>query len=393
MSLGGAKFLDRLGGRCMLAALQPVRALQDVFSGEPRPLEVREMVAVKFWGAGNAALLLPVLASLKARYPAAKLTVVTIAGNETLYRDTADDVLTVRLRPFGMACLDLLSVLAQLRRRRVDLAIDFEQYVRTSQALLYLSGARQVIAFDTKGQSRAGLADVKVKYDDTQHAARSFLDLARAAGVHVADYEPGGLVPRPEALARIDGWLARMGGTERPLVVLHPGSGDNFPGRRWPTRRFGLIARTLVDERDALVVVTGSARERQLCAEVVEASERPILDLAGAHDWESVIALLHRSSLLISNDTGPVHIASALGISVLGLYGPNTPELYGPLSAGSTAFYEPPPCSPCITNFNYKTSRCLNPVCIRAITVDAVSKAALARLPATGTRERAGNRA
>jgi len=393
VSFGGAKSLDRLGGRCILAALQPVRALQDLFAGEPRPLEVREIVAVKFWGAGNAALLLPVLRSLKTRFPAAKLTMVTIAGNETLYRDAADEVLTVRLQPLGKACFDLLSVLTRLRRRRVDLAIDFEQYVRTSQALLYLSGARQVLAFDTKGQSRAGLADVKVKYDDTQHAARSFLDLARAAGVHATDYEPGGLVPRPEALERTDGWLASVRGTERPLVVLHPGSGDNFPGRRWPTRRFGLIARRLVDERDALVVVTGSDRERPLCAEVVEASERPIHNLAGTRDWEGMIALLSRASLLISNDTGPVHIASALGVSVLGLYGPNTPDLYGPLSAGSAAFYEPPPCSPCITNFNYKTSRCLNPVCIRAITVDAVSEAALARLPATGTRKRAGNRA
>ncbi|MFQ5844399.1 MAG: glycosyltransferase family 9 protein, partial [Planctomycetota bacterium] len=69
-----------------------------------------------------------------------------------------------------------------------------------------------------------------------------------------------------------------------------------------------------------------------------------------------------------------------LGVAVLGLYGPNTPQLYGPLSAGSVAFHDAPPCSPCITNFNYKTSRCRNPVCIDAIPLDSVWAAARARL-------------
>ena len=72
--------------------------------------------------------------------------------------------------------------------------------------------------------------------------------------------------------------------------------------------------------------------------------------------------------------------ASALGTQVLGLYGPNTPRLYGPLSPGSRAFYRELPSSPCITNFNHKTSRCLNPVCIQAIGVDEVAAAALARI-------------
>jgi ADP-heptose:LPS heptosyltransferase len=170
------------------------------------------------------------------------------------------------------------------------------------------------------------------------------------------------------------------------MVVLHPGSGDNFPGRRWPTRRFGLLARRLVD-RGAIVAVTGERRERGLTREVAEASGRALHDLAGTLDLEELIALLARARLLGSYDTGPVHLASALGVPVLGLYGPNTPLLYGPLSAGSRAFYDPPPCSPCITNFNYKTSRCRNAVCIRAIDVDAVADEAVRLLDAARRAE------
>jgi ADP-heptose:LPS heptosyltransferase len=164
-----------------------------------------------------------------------------------------------------------------------------------------------------------------------------------------------------------------------PLVILHPGSGDNFPGRRWPTRRFGLVARRLVDA-GAVVAVTGGRGEAALAREVAEAAERDVWDLSGRLDLRELVALLARARVLVSNDSGPVHLASALGVPVVALFGPNSPALYGPLSEGSVSFYDAPPCSPCITNFNYKTSRCRNPVCIAAIEVEDVARAALSLL-------------
>jgi len=375
-----AKVLDRLAGRALLAALRPLRAFEDLF-GRERPLDaVREIAVVKLWGIGNAALLLPILQALKERYPGARLTVVTLHGNRPLFRGLADRVLTVRAAPVAHACLDLVRAAALLRRTGVDLALDFEQYVRASQVLLYLARARQVIAFDTAGQRRAALATVRVPWDDTRHCGQGFLELARAAGVRPRRYRPGGLVPDPAAAATVATWCRAWGVGPAPLVVLHPGSGDNFHGRRWPTRRFGLLARHLVDTEGAIVAVTGSAAEAPLVREVCEAAERGLHDLAGQPDLDELVALLARAAVLVSNDTGPVHLASALGVPVLGLYGPNTPRVYGPLSPGSVAFYDAPACSPCITNFNYKTSRCLDPVCIRAIGVEAVAAAAGAPL-------------
>lgn len=381
-----AKVLDRIAGGALLRLLRPVRALQDLGGGYPTLRSVREIVAVKFWGIGNAALMLPVLRSLRTRYPGARLTVVTLAGNRPLFRDVADRVVTVRMRPASLACLDLLRAVGALRRTGVDLALDFEQYVRASQILLYLAGARQVLAYDTAGQRRAELADVKVPYDDTRHTGETYLALGRAAGLRERVYRPGGLVPAPEAVTALGRrpWLPLA---DEPLVVVHPGSGDNFPGRRWPTRRFGLVARRLVDEAGAVVAVTGTPDEAGLAREVVEAAERPLVDLAGALTLDELVALLARARLLVANDTGPVHLAGALGVPVVGLYGPNTPRLYGPLAPGSVAFYDAPPCSPCITNFNYKTSRCRNPVCIRAHDVADVGAAAL-RLLTSGRAER-----
>ncbi len=381
MSVSRAKLLDRALGGVVLGALRPLKAIEDIVGGDAPLRAVREICAVKFWGIGNAALLLPVLEDLKARYPAARLTVVTLRGNEPLFEGVADRVLAVRMAPLH-AALDLLRAAATLRRSRVDLALDFEQYVRTSQALLWLAGARQVIAFDTEGQERAALADVKVPYDDTRHTGESYLDLARAAGVREEAYRPGGLRVDAQAAASVDAWCRLRSVPPRPLVLLHPGSGDNFHGRRWPTRRFGLVARRLVDEAGAVVAITGGRGERGLAREVLEASARDLWDLSGTLDLVELVALVARARVLVSNDSGPVHLASALGVPVLGLYGPNSPALYGPLSPGSVAFYDAPPCSPCITNFNYKTSRCRNPVCIAAIDADPVARAALSLLAA-----------
>jgi ADP-heptose:LPS heptosyltransferase len=387
LSLSTPKLLDRLAGGAVLHALRPLRAARDLVGGDQVVRAVREIAVVKFWGVGNAALLLPVLRDLRKRYPGARLTVVTLAENESVYRPpVADRVLGVRKGPLAATLLDLLCALAVLRRLRVDLALDFEQFVRTSQVLLFLARPLQVIAFDTLGQRRAGLADISVPYDDRRHCGESFLALAQAAGVRERVYRPGGLEGPRDADERVARWCRLHDVGARPLVVLHPGSGDNFPGRRWPTRRFGLLARRLVDEHGAVVAVTGGSAEAPLTREVVEASERDLSDLAGRMTLEELLALLARAALLVANDTGPVHLASALGVPVLGLYGPNTPRLYGPLSPGSIAFYDAPPCSPCITNLNYKTSRCRNPVCIRAIAVEKVAAAAGRLLEARAER-------
>jgi len=372
VGLGFLKALDRGAGALLHRLLLPWRMLRDWRAPDEPIADVREIAVVKFWGIGNAALLLPVLRRLRERYPSARLTVVTLAHNEAVYRGAADRILSVRLRPFPCALIDLVRITLRLRRDRIDLAIDMEQFVRSSQVLLFLARARQVVAFDTPGLARATLADVRVPYDDHRHMGESFLDVARSVGVRGGRYEPGGLrarVPSPIAPG------------ESPLVVLHPGSGDNFPGRRWPAARYGELARRLVDA-GARVAVTGTPHERAIVDEVIRASGRPLFDCSGKLSIDELVALLDAADLLVSNDTGPVHLASALGIPVYAIYGPNTPRLYGPLSEGSRSFYDAPPCSPCITNFNHKTSRCLNPVCIRSIPADAVTAAALARVKA-----------
>jgi len=217
-----------------------------------------------------------------------------------------------------------------------------------------------------------------VAYDDSLHTSETFLGLARAAGVAAGRYEP---LPPPvfEADRAAAAAVLREGRAGNgPVFVLHPGSGDNFLGRRWAPENFARLGDRLLERHGGTVVLTGSAAEAPLAESVRRAMRRGdrAVPAAGRLGVRALAALCGRASLVVSNDTAPVHLASAMGRPVLGIYGPNTPVLYGPLSPGSVAFYHRTPCSPCLTNYNYKTSYCRMPVCIRTVTVEEVAAAA-----------------
>ena len=327
---------------------------------------MRAILVTKLWGIGNWALLRPVVRDLRARWPSARFLALTLEANLPLVEDLFDRVLVVRPRSLVRVAWGLLSALRALERERPEVSLDFEQFSAAGALLARAAAIPQRLGFASASRSRDGLLTVRVPFRRDAHAARSFRDLAEAAGVAAGPYVPGALAAsesgRAEAAALLPEGLAA-----RPVVVLHPGSGDNFPGRRWSEAGFSAAGRHARERHGALVVVTGGAAEEGLCARVAAASGGDALALPGRLSLKGLVALLDRAAVLVSNDTGPVHLASALGRPVLALFGPNTPVLYGPLSPGSKAFYRGLPCSPCLTVESYRTSRCRLPTCMASL--------------------------
>jgi ADP-heptose:LPS heptosyltransferase len=318
-----------------------------------------------------------VVLDVRARYPRARFTVATLASNAPLARDLADTLLTVRPTGVLSAGADLLRAALRLRQGPPDLALDFEPFARAGALLARLGGAKQRLGFATGRGARDGLYTVTVPFRKDAHAGRSFRDLAEAAGVPAGAYCPGALAATEAGRA-----AASRVAPPRPYVVLHPGSGDNFPGRRWSEAGFAAVGRAAVAE-GARVVVTGQAAEVPLAARVAAGSGPDAVVAAGRLDLEGLVALLAGARALVSNDTGPVHLASALGVPTLAIFGPNTPVLYGPLARGSRAFYRALPCSPCLTAASYRGSRCRIFACMAAIPTGEVV-AALRRLLVNG---------
>lgn len=186
----------------------------------------------------------------------------------------------------------------------------------------------------------------------------------------------------PNEVKRVDGWL-REAGVEpgAPLIAVHPGSGAS--PKLWPPERWGAVADALADETGATIVLTGTAAEMPLLRAVAEVLARPPLVAAGAFSVGQLAALYHRCRLVVGPDSGPLHLAVAVGTPTVHVFGPTDPRRYGP--------WGPPdrhrvvrvhlPCSPCGNIVSPPCGFTNAPPCLRLLdtaTVLAAARSALA---------------
>jgi ADP-heptose:LPS heptosyltransferase len=170
---------------------------------------------------------------------------------------------------------------------------------------------------------------------------------------------------------------ALAGSSDGPLVILNPNCSDLLPLRRWATNRFVELGRRLLDEQpDARIVVTGAPNEREEADAVAQRIDpERARSLAGRTTLRQLLVLYDMADVLVSNDSGPVHFAALTEIPVVALYGPETPQLYGPLSARAKALSAGLMCSPCVNILNHRMSPCRDNQCMQQLSVDRVLSA------------------
>lgn len=377
------KFLDRAAGIPLVWLLRamagrPGRSAPSAASAAP----VQRVLLVKLWGIGNLAMILPLARAVKNAWPAAQVDFLSLQANREFIEacPAVDRGIYFSHRGGWRPLLELVALARRLRHARYDLILDFEQFLKTTALLTWFARPALSVGFRTRHQWRHGLYHRHALHDDRRHMALVFGDIVRAAGIDPEGVPPL-FVPQPRRSPRVRRLMQRLRQRYGPVVAMHIGSGDNFEGRRWPVGHFARVAELVHARGGACVVFTGTDRERGLVATCRRGLRAPSVDLTGCLDLGEWIDLLGQVDLLISNDTAPVHLGSALGIPLIALYGPNTPRLYGPLSPQAQVFYRGLACSPCITNSNAKTSFCRRPLCLTSIDPAAVAAAALSMLP------------
>jgi ADP-heptose:LPS heptosyltransferase len=165
-----------------------------------------------------------------------------------------------------------------------------------------------------------------------------------------------------------------------PLIALHPGSG--WPLKAWDTARWGALAHAVHTRFAARIIVTGGPQETDLVAQVVAASSGSAQGLAGRLTLGGLSALYRRAALVVAIDSGPLHLASAVGTPVVGIYGPADPLEFGPWGAPdqSAVVMTRLPCQPCRSLDQPPCGALVQPECLRLVDVESVM-AAIARLP------------
>ena len=287
---------------------------------------VRRVVVLRANGLGDYVVAQPALAALRAAYPDATITLVTsppvaalLAGRPAPVDEVlaAPRVAGVRGEPGGPPD-DPPEVVerfcAAMRERRFDLGVQLHGGGGNANPLLLRFGARV-----TAGSRAPGAAplDRTVPWTDFQHDLLRWLEVVALVGAEPVALRPRVAVTAADRAAAAD---ALDGVGAGPLVAVHPGATD--PRRRWPPHRLGELAAAL-DARGARVVLLGGPGDAALVDEIRagmgRAADRAV-DLAGRLTLAAMVGVLERADLFVGNDSGPRHLAEAVGTATVGVF-------------------------------------------------------------------------
>jgi len=311
------------------------------------PAEPRAIALVKLSSLGDVIHALPVAEALAAAFPRARVAWLVERREAALLRDhpALDEVIDVDTRAWRSArtpaqLLAVISGIRALRRRlragRFDVAIDMQGLVK-SGAVARATGAPLRIGF-AAGWSRERLNTLFTTRrvappPQARHVVDQYLTLLEPLGVSVPPGRARFRLPtRAAAESRIDDFFVGVGLKPRHrLVVLNPGAGRT--NKRWPVTRFRALAEWLCHEHGAQVLVLWGPREGEAARAIAEIPP-PRPALAPPTDLDELTAVARRASVMVAGDTGPLHLAAAVGTSCVGLYGPTSGTRNGPYGSG-----------------------------------------------------------
>jgi predicted lipopolysaccharide heptosyltransferase III len=331
------------------------------------------ILVVKLRYVGDVLLATPVLSRLRERFPKAHLAMMVNPGTDGVVRGhpALDDVLVVErgnpARQWRFA--------RELRARRYDLVIDLTDSDR-SAVLSWLTGAPVRLGYNSEGRWRGRLYSRIVEADRFgMHQVRYHLKATEALGLTGPPPAPA-LVVSQEARSAADRLLKEAGiDASRPLVCLHPGARWWF--KSWPGERFAALADRVQTETSAQALFLGGEQERIAAGRIAQSMTTPFRSLVARTGLQELGALLERAALMVSNDNGPMHMAAALRVPVIGLFGPSDPTVWGPWGDGHRTFYKGLDCRACFHPDCFRGEQ----NCMKLITLDEVWVAVRQAIP------------
>lgn len=360
------KFIDNwVGVPCCLAL-----SLYDRFFRPSRVVppenEVRQLLLIKFFGLGSIVFITPALRLLRRRYPRAKITFLTFARNLPLCALIPEIDQVVPFAPATLWSLprQVFQLLRELRRNGFDRVYNFEFHARFPAIVAYLSGTGQIVEFHSPRFYKGAWASVKIPFTVHEHVTNSFAHLVAGGGA-VGDGLPPTTLAVPltaqEEVERVVALVAPdLPAHSRLIVGVNVNASEMALERRWPLANFAELLVRLHAEFAPAIFLLGTESEAEYVESLCQLlpPSVPTYSLAGRLSLTGLLAFLQRCDLVISNDSGPLHLAEAVGVPTVSFFGPETPEHYGPLGEDHLVFYQNLACSPCLSPLTMKSVSC-----------------------------------
>ncbi len=318
-----------------------------------KPIDKSKIERILVRGAnwvGDAVMTLPALEAIRANFPKSEITVLARPWVIPLMENNpaVDTILPYSKREgFFSNLSDILKMAGEIRRLDFDLAILLQNAFEAA-FLSYLGGIKHRIGYDTDHR-RLLLTHAIGKNEQIseKHQVDYYLDILRAMGWEAASKEPQ-LHVKEEDRARAKEILKTKDiEADAPIVGLSPGA-IYGPAKRWPAERFATIGDWAAERWGAKVLIMGSGGEKDICDSVAKTMGHRALDLSGGTTLGEAMGLIERCSAFVTNDSGLMHVAAALDVPMVAIFGSTNPKATGPRSKNAKVVMRDTDCAPCL---------------------------------------------
>lgn len=346
----------------------------------PQTFHPRRILVLRLDLIGDLVLSLTVVRLLKKTYPEAEIDLLALPSSAKIVADDPDLAEIIPydpniwrrpqalLRPAQWRGLWRLH--QRLRARQYDLAVSV--FGPWAALLAVLSGARRRVGFGREGYPGFLTDSVSGAHwhpGDHLHEVDYCLQLARAAGANpTSEDRIPQLSVSPQAQQEVDVILQRAGiQPGRSFIACHVSS-NNGQSKRWPIPYWATLIDTLMQQDNIPVVLTGAKDDQPLIEAITRRMHVQPINLAGQTSLTQLAALLQRATLMITGDSGPMHIAAAVGTPLIAIHGPTDPAMSGPVSPKATVLRSDIWCSPCYTarggpaDCRFYTTQCMKDI-------------------------------
>ena len=319
-----------------------------------------KILLIRLSSLGDIVLTTPAIRAVRAHFPDAYIAMLVAKQSAEILRENPhlDEIITFDRLAKNKDTGEMLRIIRHLRERKFTLTIDLQRKFRT-EMLMYFSGAAERV-----GKGR--FCTVRVHEQGNKHATAHYFDMLHAAGIPAEDQRLELFLSESERLdaaQRFDTAGVADGGLK---VGLFPGAGWKL--REWMPERFAAIGDRLVEHFNANVLIFGGQSEAELVQTVANLMNARAIPFAGDLQIRQLAACIEKCDLFLTNDTGPMHIAAAVGTPTVSLFGPGNHIRFQPLGTLHQTIRHAVPCSPC----KQFTDKCKDNICMKGIGVDEV---------------------
>jgi lipopolysaccharide heptosyltransferase II len=340
------------------------------------------------FGIGDVLFTTPVIRSIKESLPASRIGYWCNERVGDILEDNPciDQVFALSRgdlkRIFGQSAIlglrRLWGLFSSIKKEHFDISLDFSLEHRYS-LISKLSGIRKRVGFNYKKRGRFLTDSLDIAGYQDKHVVEYYLGLLDFIGIKPASPRLELFIAQ-EAKHKVDALFNDLGiNSKGPVIGIAPGAGASWGKdagyKHWPAEKFAQVADRISRDFGARVLLLGDGKERQLAERIIRASssQPQPLDLAGKISLKELAAVIERLSLLIANDGGLLHMAVALGVKTVSVFGPVDERVYGPYSATAKhiVIKNDLDCRPCYRDFRFKGCN-NNRLCLEGIGVDEV---------------------